>query len=453
MWKISAITGHCMAHFISFVSVAHPWFVLFALPGCALLFLRRGGSLRISGLRDTTRISRGTRARILLPKIWAFIVLSALALGAAEFGKEYATETIRRLSTRVITALDQSGSMSTGSNDAVTGAFANAQNSPLRLRCVFGDEREELAKSSYRSRFAEADGAPADARLWQAWEAERSIRALPRYPRIEGACAALEMLFTRVKAQANEPDSKTRHQLSFVRFGGSSALQEPLTTDYAHAIASVSDMNWLGNEVGFSTNTHLAVLDLLKIALKRHLDGTEGFTQIPGDVAARLLDRAIQRESDPEVLESAVRSHPQLIAKLAAELVDTSLVIITDATSEESVWKEPLSLGRMFRLAEVFHIPVYVISTESYDKLFADAVKKTGTPERRGAFLQLNKIDGYQSMARLMDQILDSALARTNVEFVTHIESYGTPLGWVALIAILAWFLLTELAFGRTLTA
>ena len=441
-----------MVHLTNFISVAHPWFIIFALPGFVLLFLRRGGSLRISGLRETTRISRGTRARILLPKIWAFIVLFALALGAAEFGKGYATETIKRLSTRVITALDQSGSMSTGPNDSQSGAFAAVQTTPLRLRCVFKEERDELARTP-PSGIVESDVPPTDAKLWQAWEALRSIDALPRYPRIEGACAALEVLFATVKAHANDPGSRTKHQLSFVRFGGSSALQEPLTSDYAHAIASVSDMNWLGNEVGFSTNTHLAVFDLIKIALKRHLDGTEGFTQIPSDVSIPLLDRALQRESEPEVLEGIVRSHPQLIAKLAAELVDTSLVIVTDATSEEAVWKEPLSLGRLFRLAELFHIPVYVISTESYDKLFDDAVKKTGTPERRGEFLQLNKIDGYQSMALMMAHILDRALARTNVEFVTYIESYGTPLGWIALIATLAWFFLSELAFGRTLTA
>lgn len=442
-----------MVHFTNFISVAHPWFIIVAVPGFVLLFLRRGGSLRVSGWRETTRISPGTRARILLPKIWAFIVLSALALGVAEFGKGYTTETITRLSTRVITALDQSGSMSTGPNDSQSGAFAAAQTTPLRLRCVFKEEREELAKANLPPGIGESDVPPTDAKLWQAWEAVRSIDALPRYPRIEGACAALELLFDTVKAHAKDPGSRTKHQLAFVRFGGSSALQEPLTSDYAHAIASVSDMNWLGNEVGFSTNTHLAVYDLMQIALKRHVNGTEGFTQLPSDVSIPLLGRALERESDPEVLESIVRSRPQLIAKLATELPDTALVIVTDATSEEAVWKEPISLRRLFRLAEVFRMPVYVISTESYDKLFDEAVKKTGTPERRGEFLQVNKIDGYQSMARLMAHILDRALARTNVEFVTHKESYGTPLGWVALFATLAWFLLSELAFGRTLTA
>jgi hypothetical protein len=448
-----------MVPLANFIGVAHPWLIIFALPGLALLFLRRGGSLRMSGLRGGTRISAGTRARILLPRISAFIVLLALALGAAGLGKEYVTDVVKRLSTRIIVALDQSGSMSTEQDNVQTGptsilaSLAGGMRERMRLRCVFKDQREELAQRNLPPDIMRSDRPPADATLWQAWETSRSIDELPHYPRIEGACRALELLFDTVAAHAKEPGSKAKHQLAFVRFGSSSAMQEPLTSDYAHAIASVSNMDWLGTEVGFSTNTHLAVYDLMQIALKRHLDGTEGFTQFPSDVSAPLLDRALLRDTDPEVLENLARSHSELIATLATELVDTALIIITDATSEESIWKEQLSLGRLFRLAELFHMPVYVISTESYDKLFDDAVKRTGTPERRGEFLQLNKIDGYRSTSRLMERILDRALARTNVEYVTHKEDYGTTLGWIALIATFAWFLLSELAFGRTLTA
>jgi len=54
--------------------------------------------------------------------------------------------------------------------------------------------------------------------------------------------------------------------------------------------------------------------------------------------------------------------------KLSEELSDTSLVIITDASGTGGNWNQKLSLGKMIRLAGMFHMPVYEISTESDDE-------------------------------------------------------------------------------------
>lgn len=430
--------------YLGVLSLAHPWYLLWVVPGFFLLMLAHGGSVRLGGEIANARSLFVTRLRAYLPLACLFATVTALGLGFAGLRGGFVQTITEESSSRLIVTQDQSGSM-----------YNVSDGRPLH--CLFRGEAETAEHYSghdlTESEPPRTGERKKDLELEGLWAKNSSIVSLPQNARIEGACVALETLLYGLEERTERSKGSVRHEVAFLRFADTSVLQEPFTTDYAHLRKLISEHNWrdAGAEVGSSTNLHLALYDMFLVALRRHIDAEPGVTPIPEAVVEELLGSALADPKDTGEIEQLVKRFPELFRKLGDELADTSLVVITDATGGIT-WSNTPSAEKLFHLARIFHMPVYVISTEVDDVLFRQAVEATGTPEHPGGFFVTNKLGDYQSMKDDMQLILDRALARKQAYVREHRESYSDWCFGAAFFFLSLAFFLKEGPLGRSLT-
>ena len=436
------------------LDIAHPYHPLLVVLGLALLFFRRGGYVRLVGAQDGIKKRVSTHMRYLLP-IFAFVVaFLAIGIGLAEIYKGYAVEETYEPISRIIVAPDNSSSMTT------TGGC----QSQTPVSCVFARERDALKKfppemlSSPTPPLLTGD-ATKDIFFHTAWEHSRAQNSVQSCPRIMGGCAAFEALLDTIEAAAKREKDPVKHQVAVVRYSSSTRLQEPFTNDHEHLRGVLEDMDW--GERGFSnsTNTHEAMSHMLNLVLKRNLEGDEGYTKIPPDVAREILVDAVRKTivgsdglpTNESEIDYLPKKYPALFAALRKELVDTSLVIITDSDEGKSAWNTEPSLGKLIRLSHHLGMPVYAISTEADDEHFKEVIETKIGNERVGEFHVLDKLNGYEDMGPIMQKIMDQALARKSVSQTLHRKTYGQFFAGIGLVALMFGFLLRE-TIGRTLT-
>ncbi|OGZ06643.1 MAG: hypothetical protein A3C93_00110 [Candidatus Lloydbacteria bacterium RIFCSPHIGHO2_02_FULL_54_17] len=426
--------------------VLYPWNLLWVIPGVLLLLFHRGGFVRFGSGMGPSRLHFLTRLRSLAPSLLLFVAWVALGFGLADLGGGYTKVTTEESVSRIVVTQDQSGSMYT----SVV---------PM-LQCVLKGDLEMVARYSAFDLSGEVPPSTGDKttdrELRKAWSKNLSIAALPERPRIEGSCAALETLLDDLKERAARPEGSVHHEVAFLRFADTSILQEPFTTDYGHLRDFLSEHNWSAPEhlrsIGSGTSLHFALYDMFLVALRRHIDAEPGVTAIPPEVSNELLGRALANSRDSGEVDSLVAQYPELFRKLGLELADTSLVVITDATDGSSRWVQSPSVEKMLKLAGVFHIPVYIISTEQDDAELRAAVESTGTKERPGGYFVTNKLEGYASMKDDMKTILDRAFVRKQERVAVERRSHAAWCFGAALALLCLAFFLKEGPLGRSLT-
>lgn len=430
------------------LDLSHPWYLLAALPPLILLFVRSGGFIRLTG---GGRPLLATRLRSALPLAFLAGSIVAASLALAGIGGGYAPETRSRdLVGRILVTQDQSGSMFT----TVEGKSSSFPSMPSPLRCIFSDEAAAIAREEIATLPAPpSGGSPSeDARLRRLWSGAWSLEILTAYPRIDGSCKAAEALLDELERRASAPQG-VRHEVGYARFGTTSAIHEPLTSDYRHLRNALSSMDWRDSDasIGSATNINLAFYDLFMTALRRHIDAEEGVTPIPGALTNEIMASAVHRSGPPEEIDEILARHAGLAEKLRAELADTTIILITDIDGV-GLWYTLPSLPKMFRVAERLGMPVFVLSTEADDQELRKVLPQTGTPERPGEFILLNKLEGYASMADVIRMILDRTLTRRKEEVVMVRKNYAPLAAGIALLLAVASFLMRESAFGRRLT-
>lgn len=419
--------------------IAHPWYLLALVPGIALFLIRRGGFVRISS-REPARQLWKTQLRTFAPTVSLVIAMIAAGLALSDFGREQASVETRELVSRIIVTQDQSGSMYGGGYTRPVVCWFEEDEALVREFADYDLTRDDPPQTGDRA---------LDARLRRAWMKSRAPSNMQALPRISGSCGALEALLNELDTRAKT--GRAPHQVAFLRFADNSVIHEPFTNDYRHIRDSISYHDWYNSDVGGGTSLHVAFYDMLLTAFRRHIDAEAGVTPIPGNIFNRMMGEALLHPDDSGEIDVLVREEPELFGKLADELADTVLIMITDAT-EPSMWGRSPSITKMFRLARYMRIPIYVISTEEDDQKFREAAESTGTPERPGAFFVVNKAEGYGSMRNEMKKIIDRAFVRTEVGTESRRISYASLCAGLAFFFLCLALGLRESAIGRSIT-